>query len=114
MFLVVFQTVLVVVHAFLFFTWIYFSAPHVAGEAAYGDAQPRSHGPLLAVLAILSVSFLVTSLIGFRLTNAILRFFYRITAVWLGFVNYAFFSAILCWLVYATLRLAGSNSSGVI
>jgi uncharacterized protein len=108
-FLVVFQTVLLLVHAFLFFTWLYFSAPRAAGEKAYADTQPLSHGPLLVALAILSVSFLVTSLIGFRLTNAILRFFYRITAVWLGFVNYAFFSAILCWISSAALRLAGSN-----
>ena len=108
-FLVVFQTVLVVVHAFLFFTWIYFSAPQVAGETAYGEAQPLNHVPLLVTLAILSLSFLVTSLIGFRLTHVILRFFYRITAVWLGFVNYAFFSAILCWICYVAFRLAGSN-----
>jgi hypothetical protein len=108
-FLVVFQTVLLVVHAFLFFTWIYFSSLHIAGETAYGDSQPLSHGPLLAALAILSVSFLVTSLVGFRLTNVILRFFYRVTAVWLGFVNYAFFSAILCWSCFAAFRLAGSN-----
>jgi hypothetical protein len=32
---------------------------------------------------------------------------YRITAVWLGFVNYAFFSSVLCWLVYLTSRVGG-------
>lgn len=56
-------------------------------------------------MAICSVSFLITSLIGFRLTNMVLRCVYRITAVWLGFVNYAFFSAVACWVSYVALRL---------
>ena len=35
----------------------------------------------------------------------VLRCVYRITAVWLGFVNYAFFSAVACWVSYVALRL---------
>lgn len=60
-------------------------------------------------LGILSVSFLATSIIGFRTTNVVLRIVYRITAVWLGFVNYAFFSSVLCWLVYLVMRLGGAR-----
>ena len=104
-FLSVFQTVLLLVHGFLFFTWIYFCAPRIAGGTDYGDIRFLDHSSLLAGMAILSLSFLVTSLIGFRLTNIVLRFFYRITAVWLGFVNYAFFSAVACWVSYLALRL---------
>jgi predicted MPP superfamily phosphohydrolase len=104
-FLAVFQTVLFLVHGFLFFTWIYFWAPRIAGESSYGDAGFLNHSRLLASMAILSISFLVTSLTGFRLTNIVLRFFYRITAVWLGFVNYAFFSAVACWVSYLALWL---------
>ena len=52
------------------------------------------------------MSFLVTSLVGFRRTSVVLRLLYRITAVWLGFANYAFFSSILCWLVYFAMRFA--------
>jgi uncharacterized protein len=106
-FLAVFQTVLTLVHGFLFFTWIYLWTPQFAGESSYGDAGFLNHPRLLAAMAILSISFLVTSLIGFRLTSVVLRFFYRITAVWLGFVNYAFFSAVACWTSYLVLRLAG-------
>jgi len=106
-FLTTFQTVLIAVHGFLFLTWVYFWAPHIEGQAdAYGF-RPLSHWRLLIAVAILSVSFLATSLIGFRLTNVVLRVVYRITAVWLGFVNYAFFSSVLCWLVFLTLRLGG-------
>ena len=108
-FLAVFQTVLFLVHGFLFFTWIYFWASRIPGGSSYGDAGFLNHPRLLAAMAILSVSFLVTSLIGFRLTNMVLRFFYRITAVWLGFVNYAFFSAVACWASYLALRLTGGS-----
>ncbi len=65
-------------------------------------------------MAIFSVSFLITSLIGFRLTNMVLRFFYRITAVWLGFVNYAFFSAVLCWVFMWRCGCRFRSPSGVI
>jgi uncharacterized protein len=106
-FLTVFQTVLMVAHGFLFLTWVYFYAPHIPEDAHGYDFSPLSHWRLLIALAILSVSFLATSLVGFRFTNVFLRFVYRITAVWLGFVNYAFFSSVLCWLAYVALRLGG-------
>ncbi len=108
-FLTVFQTVLIAVHGFLFLTWVYFLAPHIQGNARAYDFSPLSHWRLLIALTILSVSFLATSLIGFRLTNVVLRFGYRITAVWLGFVNYAFFSSVLCWLVYLILHAGGAR-----
>jgi uncharacterized protein len=108
-FLTIFQIVLIAVHGFLFLTWVYFWAPNIEGQAdAYGF-RPLSHWRLLITLAILSVSFLATSIIGFNLTNGVLRLVYRITAVWLGFVNYAFFSSVLCWLVYLALRLGGAR-----
>jgi len=108
-FLTVFQTVLILAHGVLFLTWVYFCAPHIEGVANAYDFSPLSHWRLLIALVILSVSFLATSIIGFRLTNMILRFVYRITAVWLGFVNYAFFSSVLCWLVYLVLWLVGAR-----
>jgi uncharacterized protein len=103
-FLAVFQAVLLLVHGLLFFTWTYFWASRMADGTPYDAAGFLAHQRLLAAMAILSVSFLVTSLIGFRLTNIVLRFFYRITALWLGFVNYAFFSAVACWVSYLALR----------
>jgi len=106
-FLTVFQTVLIVAHAVLFLTWVYFWALKIPSEQNSYDFAPLSHWRLLLVLAILSVSFLATSLLGFQFTNVLLRIFYRITAVGLGFVNYAFFSAVLCWVVYISLRIGG-------
>ena len=109
-FLTIFQTVLIVVHGFLFLTWVYFWAPNIPGETGVYDFNPLRHWRLLIALGILSVSFLATSIIGFNLTNVVLRLVYRITAVWLGFVNYAFFSSVLCWLVYLALRLGGART----
>ena len=109
-FLTVFQSVLLLVHGFLFLTWVYFQAPRVAGETNAYEFSPLQHWPLLTAFLILAVSFLATSLIGFRTTNVVLRFFYRLTAVWLGFVNYAFFSAVLCWLTYLALRIGGVHA----
>jgi predicted MPP superfamily phosphohydrolase len=106
-FLTVFQTVLFAVHAYLFVTWIYFSAPQSAVDPHVYDFAPLNHPGLLIAIAILSVSFLATSMVGFRLTNVVLRFVYRLTAVWLGFVNYAFFASILCWVASFALRIAG-------
>jgi predicted MPP superfamily phosphohydrolase len=108
-FLTVFQTVLIVAHGVLFLTWVYFWAQRMQGEANTYDFSPFSHWRLLIALAILSVSFVATSLIGFQFTNVVLRVVYRITAVWLGFVNYAFFSSVLCWVIYLALRLGGAR-----
>jgi predicted MPP superfamily phosphohydrolase len=107
-FLTVFQTVLIAVHGFLFLTWVYFWAPRHANAPDTFDFAPLDHWRLLLALGIASISFLVTSLVGFRLTNVALRVIYRVAAVWLGFLNYAFFSSILCWLVYLAARLTGA------
>ena len=109
LFLTIFQSVLILVHGFLFLTWVYFWAPHIPGEAHVYDFSPMNHWRLLVALGILSVSFLATSIIGFRTTNLVLRIVYRITAVWLGFVNYAFFSSVLCWVVYLAVLLVGTK-----
>jgi hypothetical protein len=109
LFLTIFQTVLIALHGFLFLTWVYFLAPHIPGETHVYDFSPSRHWRLLAALGILAVSFLATSLIGFRTTNVVLRILYRITAVWLGFVNYVFFSTVLCWLVYLVWWLGGAR-----
>src|SRR5713101_4013179 len=84
-FLAIFQSILFLVHVFLYETWTFSTA---------GNNLPST--PLLKiVLAALSVSFLAASVLAFRHTNAVLRVFYRIAAVWLGLVSFLFF-ALLC------------------
>jgi hypothetical protein len=64
---------------------------------------------LQITMGVLSVSFLAASLLAFRYTNPVVRAFYRIAAVWLGFVSFLFFAACASWAVFGVARLAGMN-----
>ncbi|GAC1628567.1 MAG: hypothetical protein NVS9B13_26310 [Candidatus Acidiferrum sp.] len=92
-FLAVFQSVLMLVHVFLFETCIYFWQPR----------QIEQIDALKAAFAILSVCFLAASLLAFRFNNFLVRLFYTFSAVWLGVVNNGFFTACACWIIYAII-----------
>jgi predicted MPP superfamily phosphohydrolase len=101
-FIAIFQSVLFLGHLFLYETWTYFwQAPDPPGISA-----------LQLGLAILSVSFLVTSLLAFRYTNTLLRWLYTVAAIWLGALSFLFFAACACWVIYGAVRLAGSSLNG--
>jgi hypothetical protein len=51
-------------------------------------------------LALLSVSFVIASLLAFRYSNILIRAFYTISAVWLGMLSFFFLAALSC-LTYA-------------
>src|SRR6266481_806822 len=96
-FLAIFQSILFLVHVFLYETWTF---------SAAGNNLPST--PLLKiVVGALSVSFLAASVLAFRHTNPMLRVFYRIAAVWLGLVSFLFFAAALSWIVFGIALLAG-------
>src|SRR5713226_3500445 len=96
-FLAIFQSILFLVHVFLYETWTF---------STEGNNLPST--PLLKiVLAALSVSFLAASVLAFRHTNAVLRVFYRIAAVWLGLVSFLFFAAALSWIILGIALVAG-------
>src|ERR1700723_1671115 len=63
------------------------------------------------VLSFLSVSFVTASLLAFRYTNAAVRAFYRIAAVWLGFLTFLFVATVFCWISFGVARLAGLDVS---
>ena len=48
---------------------------------------------------VLSVSFVAASILAFRYWNPFVRAFYRVAAVWLGFLNFFFLAACLAWIV---------------
>ena len=58
-------------------------------------------------LAILSVSFVTASLLAWRYFNLAVRVLYRIAAVWLGFLNFAFMAACLCWMIWGAVLFTG-------
>ena len=101
-FIAIFQSVLFLGHIFLYETWTYFwKAPN-----------PPGISPLQLTLGILSVSFLVTSLLAFRYTNPLLRWLYTVAAIWLGAASFLFFAACACWGIFGAVRLAGLNLNG--
>jgi len=53
------------------------------------------------------VSFVATSLLAFRYTNAVLRALYKASAVWLGLLSFLFLGAGGSWIVFGVTRLAG-------
>jgi len=96
-FIALVQAVLFLTHLFLYETWTF--APGESGAA----------GPLWLKLcvAVLSVSFIGASLLAFRYTGAVLRFFYRAAAVWLGLLSFLFLAAVSSWIVFGLVLLAG-------
>ncbi len=97
-FIAVIQTVLFLTHFFLYETWVF--SP--SAGATLG------HVWLKALVGVLSLSFLVSSLLAFRYTGAVLRLFYRASAIWLGLLSFLFLAAVSSWAVYGITLLAGS------
>jgi predicted MPP superfamily phosphohydrolase len=96
-FIVILQSVLFLVHLFLYETW------------TFSSAESGSHRELWVklVLGMLSVSFISASLLAFRYTNPVLRAFYRAAAVWLGLLTFLFLAAISSWIFLGVARRTG-------
>src|ERR1700691_67856 len=98
--IVILQAVLFLSHFLVYETWI-------------SPAGSDNHGTLWIklVLGFLSVSFVPASLLAFRYTNAAVRAFYRIAAVWLGFLTFLFFATVFSWISFGVARLGGLDVS---
>src|SRR5262249_12005655 len=88
-FIAVLQMVMFGGHAFLYETWRFFRPLPVPA--------PPGVTPLGWTVAALSVSFVVASVLAFRYHNAVVRWFYKIAAVWLGAASFFLFAA-AAWL----------------
>lgn len=92
------QSILFLVHWFVYQTWIFFSP----------EPDPPGTTSLLAiVILLLSVSFAAASLLAFRYSNYLVRVLYGIAAVWMGFLNFLFIAACVSWTAYLGARLVG-------
>ena len=96
-FIALIQSVLFLAHLFLYETWTF---------SPLGTDTPGAFWIKL-VLGFLSVSFVAASLLAFRYTNAALRAFYRVAAVWLGLLTFLFAGAVSSWIIFGVARLAG-------
>ena len=92
----VIQVILFLAHWFVLFTWIAFW-PGLAPAAVAG---------LHAGMLVLAFSFVSASLLAFRFSNFAVRLVYWLAAVWLGFLNFFFWTSLLLWVAWFTLRLA--------
>jgi uncharacterized protein len=98
-FILVIQAVLFLAHWFLYGTWAFSPGQgHVPGALG-----------LRLGLGFLSVTFISASLLAFNYTNAAVRLYYRIAAVWAGLLSFLFIAAVLSWVVFAVASAAGAH-----
>ncbi len=98
-FVAVLQSVLFLTHFFLYKTWTF---------AADGSHVPGARW-IATILGVLSVSFVAASLLAFRHTNALVRAFYRVAAVWVGLFSFFFVAAVSSWIVFGAASLLGAS-----
>ena len=93
----VMQALLLAAHWFIYRTWIAFWPP----------LSPLAALVLRAVILLLAFSFMTAALLGFRYSNLAVILLYRLAAIWLGFLNFIFWAACLCWLTADAMSLLG-------
>src|SRR5271168_943821 len=93
-FLTVFQSVLFFGHWFVYKTWTFFLRP--PGQIS----KPAGGSALAIAFAILSITFLTASLLAQRYSQPVVRLYYKLSAVWLGFFSFAFLAACASWILH--------------
>jgi len=96
-FIALIQFILLLTHYFLYETWM-FRDPVAAGSGRLW---------LQVILGVLSVSFVVASILAFSHTNGPVRALYKAAAVWMGLLSFLFLAALFSWLLLAVATLAG-------
>ena len=94
-FVAVIQSILLLAHYLLYQTWIF---------SAQGGDVPAASAIKIA-LVVLSISFIGSSILAFRYTNAVVRAAYKAAAIWLGLLSFLFLAAIGCWVIFAVAQL---------
>ena len=95
-FILVFQSLLTLLHWFVCQTWIYFQQ----------ITDNRVIFTLRLVLLLLSLTFVAASLLAWRTFAAPVRLFYKISAVWLGALSFFVIASCLTWIAYVIALLA--------
>ena len=93
------QAILLAAHWFVFRTFLDFWLP----------LDPAFALALRAAFILLAFSFMAAALLGFRFSNLPIRAFYTLSSAWLGFVNYFFMAACLCWPIDFLARLISTD-----
>lgn len=98
-FLLTVQAILFFGHWLLYATWTSF----------WRIRSPGARLALGVVLGVLSISFVSASLLASRSGSPPARLYYKCAAEWLGFLNFLFWAAWLCWIVYGLGLLFGAH-----
>jgi len=85
-------------HWFLYDTMVAFWPSFVPFNHAVDES-------LRCLLLVLSMSFMVASLLGHRFSNRLVAFIYTLASVWMGFLNFLFWAACLCWPALLCVRM---------
>lgn len=88
-------------HWFIFHTLIAFLDP----------PTPPAVQALKIALFVLAFTFVPSALLSFRFSNPLVTGFYKISAVWLGLLNYFFLAACFAWPISLALRLSHPGST---
>lgn len=70
----------------------------------------RYHSISLAGFALLAFSFVPATMLSFRHSNFWVRGLYKLSATWLGFLNFGFLASICLWILSGAGWLAGAGS----
>jgi len=94
------QSILFLAQWFICRTWIAFWFPQT----------PALDFRLSTAVFLLTFSFVISAMLGFRYSNWLVALFYKVTAAWLGFINFFFLAAIFSRLADLGFRLAALPS----
>ena len=94
------QAFLLAAHGFIYHTWMAFWWP----------IGPEATLALRVVFLLLAFSFMTAALLGFYSANRLVTLLYRVASVWLGFLNYFFWAACLCWPSSFAITLLGFHA----
>lgn len=84
------QALLLAGHWFVYETWVHFSPP---------ATLPQTRALEIA-FALLSVSFVASSMLAFRYRNYLVRAVYGLSAMWMGTLNFLAIAACACWIAW--------------
>lgn len=101
--IVIIQSFLCLAHWFMYRTWIDFWWP----------LAPSALHALQIAFAVLSIIFVIATLLSFRFFNPAVSFLYRLAALWIGVANFLFVGAWIAWLADLVLRLTVSTTARI-
>ncbi len=95
------EIILLLAHLFLFHT----------GMSFWDSVGPTGVLAIKTALLALAFSFIAGALLSFRFHNPLVVSLYKLAAVWLGFLNYFFWAACLCWLAWYAWLATGLSAN---